>query len=133
MNDNNEVKSVTGSYLPEAKNFSKTKKLSWLADVGENIDAELVEFDHLITKKTLSDEDDFKDFVNPITRASQTAKVDACCRLLKAGDVIQLERRGFYRVDAPYGGDDSKPLQLFNVPDGKTRAMSTLSSALAHR
>ena len=71
--------------------------------------------------------------MNPVTKASQIAKVDACCRLLKAGDVIQLERRGFYRVDAAYGGDDSKPLQLFNVPDGKTRAMSTLSSALAHR
>lgn len=132
-NDTNTVTSVTGSYLPDAKNFSKTKKLSWLADVDENIEAELVEFDHLITKKTLGDEDDFKDYVNPVTKASQIAKVDACCRLLKAGDVIQLERRGFYRVDAAYGGDNSKPLQLFNVPDGKTRAMSTLSSALAHR
>jgi glutamyl-tRNA synthetase len=45
--------------------------------------------------------------------------------------VIQLERRGFYICDRPYLGPD-KPLVLFMIPDGKTRAMSTLTGALKH-
>jgi glutamyl-tRNA synthetase len=33
--------------------------------------------------------------------------------------VIQLERKGFFRVDKPYGGSESKPAVLFLIPDGK--------------
>ena len=47
--------------------------------------------------------------------------------------VIQLERKGFYRVDQAYGGSADKPAVLFLIPDGRTKAMSTLTSALAHR
>ena len=38
------------------------------------------------------------------------------CVDLKVGDVIQLERRGFFRVDVPYGGSTDKPLVLFMIP-----------------
>ena len=41
---------MTGRSHPEATNFSKTKKLSWLADVEDLVPATLVEFDHLISK-----------------------------------------------------------------------------------
>ena len=50
---------------------------------------------------------------------------------LNKGDVIQLERRGFYICDRPYLGP-SKPPVLFMIPDGKTKAMSTLSGMLKH-
>jgi glutamyl-tRNA synthetase len=46
--------------------------------------------------------------------------------------VIQLERRGYYRVDRPFVGKD-KPIVLFMVPDGKEKAMSGLAGKLAHR
>ena len=50
---------------------------------------------------------------------------------MREGDVVQLERRGFFRADKPYRGD-GKPLVLFMIPDGKTQAMSTLTSTLKH-
>ena len=57
---------------------------------------------------------------------------DANLRTLSVGQIIQLERRGYYRCDRPYLGPD-RPLVLITIPDGKAKAMSTLSSALSHR
>jgi glutamyl-tRNA synthetase len=127
----------------------------------------LTEFDYLITKKKLEEDEDFKDFVNPVTKAEvslptpthgcQTSRTHGCqdsrptahkwpllvlhrqvagigdpnLRNLKKGEVIQLERRGFYICDRPYLSSD-KPVNLFLIPDGKAKAMSTLSGALRH-
>lgn len=49
-------------------------------------------------------------------------------RNVKVGDIIQLQRRGFFRVDvapAPPSVYTSKatPLILFHVPDGHTKEM----------
>jgi glutamyl-tRNA synthetase len=67
-NESGVVTSMTGIYDAEATNFSKTKKATWLAKVDENIPCKLIEFDHLISKAKLGDEEDFKDFVNPVSR-----------------------------------------------------------------
>lgn len=45
--------------------------------------------------------------------------------------MVQLERRGFYICDRPYMSAD-KPCILFMIPDGRTKAMSTLTGALRH-
>ncbi len=93
----------------------------------------LVEFDHLISKPKLEDGDNFQDFINPVTRAETQAHADACLRTVVVGQVIQFERRGFFRCDVAYGGSADKPAVMFMIPDGKTKAMSTLSSALGHK
>ena len=90
----------------------------------------LVEVDHLISKPKLADGDNFQDFINPVTRAEMGAHGDACIRTVTEGQVIQFERRGFYRCDTPYGGSADKPAILFMIPDGKAKPMSTLISAL---
>ena len=46
------------------------------------------------------------------------------------GEIIQLVRRGFFRVDKPASGDEGPHLVL--IPDGKAKSMSTLSTALPH-
>ena len=56
---------------------------------------------------------------------------DPALRNLKKGEVIQLERRGFYICDRPYLSED-KPAVLFMIPDGRVKAMSTLSGKLKH-
>ncbi|RHZ23046.1 hypothetical protein DYB37_001030 [Aphanomyces astaci] len=104
-------------------------------NVGEDDDvvpATLVEFDHLISKPKLEESDNFQDHLTPVTRAEMRAIGDHGLRNLKTGDVIQLERRGYFRVDQPFLSKD-RPLVLFMIPDGKQRAMSTLSTNLAHR
>lgn len=65
------------------------------------------------------------------TRAETAGLGDPGLRSMREGDVIQLERRGFFRADKPYRGE-GKPLVLFMIPDGKTQAMSTLASTLKH-
>ena len=58
---------------------------------------------------------------------------DPLLRQLKKGDVIQLQRRGYYICDEPYRGPSpnsgvESPCVLFNVPDGHSKAMPTSGS-----
>ncbi|TDH73844.1 hypothetical protein CCR75_005584 [Bremia lactucae] len=113
--------------------FKKTKlKITWLSDVSDLVPLTLVEFDHLLNKPKLEEGDNFQDFLTETTRAEMHAMGDHELRNVKQGQVVQLERRGYFRVDVPYISDD-KPVVLFMVPDGKVKAMSTLSTKLAHR
>lgn len=127
------VTSISARHDPEAKNFSKTRKLTWLAVTPDVVPCTLVEFDHLISKAKLGDDEDFKDFVNPRTRAevryslligSQSGNLapqsyavgDPCLRTVTPGQIIQLERRGFFRCDVAYGNRPDKPIVLFYIP-----------------
>lgn len=115
------VTGMTGRFNADAKNFSKTKKTTWLAAVPDVVQCQLVEFDHLISKPRLGDDEDFKDFLNPVTKHVTTAVCDPLLRTIPAGTVIQLERKGFYRVDKAWGEDASAggaPV-LFYIPDGR--------------
>lgn len=123
---------LEGTYLPDGDIKSAKRKLSWLADVPENITVVLSEFDNLISKERLEEDDKFEDFINPDTMAETEVIGDPGLRTLKENDIIQLERRGYYRVDRPHV-NDSKPLMLFMIPDGKKKAMSGLDGKLAHR
>lgn len=40
---------------------------------------------------------------------------------LKKGDILQLERKGYFICDVPYGGRADKPVVLFSIPDGRTK------------
>ena len=74
----------------------------------------------------------FKDFINPNTMAQSTVIGDMGLKGLQKDEIIQLERRGFYRVDRPYI-NEKRGLVLYMIPDGKAKAMSGLSGKLAHR
>ena len=123
---------LEGIYDPNGDVKAAKRKLSWLADVPENIPVVLTEFDNLIIKEKLEEDDKFEDYLNPNTQAETEVIGDAGLKTLKEHDIIQLERRGFYRVDRPYV-NESKPLLLFMIPDGKKKAMSGLDGKLAHR
>ena len=107
------------------------RKLTWLCDCDANVDVKLYEFDNLISKPVLEEREDYKDFINANNKACSSAIGDAGLKHLQKDDIIQLERRGFFRVDKPYGSDGD--MELFMIPDGKAKAMSTLTGKLAHR
>ena len=49
---------------------------------------------------------------------------DLNLRDVPKGDVLQLERRGYYIVDEPWDASTpDKPAILFNIPDGRTKNM----------
>lgn len=65
-------------------------------------------------------------------RTQTPAWGNADLRNVREGDIIQLERRGFFRCDAVHKSD-AHPVRLVMIPDGKSKAMSNLASRLAHR
>lgn len=99
--------------------FRKTsKKVTWLANTDDKVKVEFVDFDHLITKDKLEEGDNFEDFLTPQTEFHSHALADANVKQLKEGDIIQFERKGYFRLDKPYG-PNQEPV-FFTIPDGKT-------------
>jgi glutamyl-tRNA synthetase len=111
----------------EDQNFKKVTIVTWIcADEDTNVEIDLVEFDHLITKKKIEDGDDVKTIVNTNSRVQYTALAEGCMRHLKKGDILQLERRGYFFVDQIAFGD--KKLTLNFIPDGKMKSMSVVQN-----
>lgn len=123
---------LEGEFIPNGDFKAAKRKLSWLADVSSNTPVTLMEFDNLISKDKIEEDENFEDFINPNTLASTEVIGDAGLKTLAENDVIQLERRGFFRVDRPYISRE-KPLILYMIPDGKSKAMSGQTGKLAHR
>nr|CAD1840909.1 unnamed protein product [Ananas comosus var. bracteatus] len=96
-------------------------KLTWLPETEELVCLSLVEFDYLIRKKKLEEGEDFLDNLNPCTRRETAALGDSNMRNLKRGEIVQLERKGYFRCDVPFLRP-SKPIVLFAIPDGRQQA-----------
>ncbi len=67
-------------------------------------------------------ERDFVDVVNPCTKRETAALGDSNLRNLQRGEILQLERKGYFRCDASYVRP-SKPIVLFAIPDGRGRSV----------
>jgi glutamyl-tRNA synthetase len=105
--------------------FRKTKKkITWLAQPTDShpvIEVTLLDYDYLITKKKLEEEDDVKDFVPPVTEFREEALADANVKTLNAGDIIQFERKGYYIFDGRTGGG----LEFIRIPDGRAAGLAS--------
>ncbi|KAL8814480.1 MAG: hypothetical protein Q9223_006298 [Gallowayella weberi] len=100
----------------------KTKqKITWLATSGQElIPVELVDFDYLITKDKLEEDDNVDDFLTPQTEFRTEALADGNVVGLKEDEVIQFERKGYFRVDRPFRHGEKAV--LFCIPTGKANA-----------
>ena len=110
---------MSGEYLPEDKDFKKTAKLTWLADGTNLLVAELVEYDHLIKTKKVEDNVDFEEIVNVNSRFSADYYVDSNIRTLNAGQFLQFERKGYYKIDHVDTIGAEPRYTLIYTPDGK--------------
>jgi len=112
------------------------KRLTWigLESGDETIPIVLREYDFLITKKKLDEDDELEPFINPHTLFVTEALGEPALRTLNQGDKLQLIRRGYFICDSPYLGP-TKPLILISIPDGKARQHSALSAhtSIAHQ
>lgn len=102
--------------------FKKTeKKIHWVADVAKSLTpCTLTTFDHLITKDKLEDGDNVADFVNPDTVSYLEVIGDINLQSMPTGEIIQFERKGYYRLDRPYDSETGQGGEFFLIPDGKT-------------
>ncbi|KAK2765453.1 hypothetical protein FQN54_008306 [Arachnomyces sp. PD_36] len=95
-----------------------SKKITWLSKDQKLVPVELVDFGYMITKEKLEKEDDITQFINWNSEFRSYAWADCNVSGLREDDIIQLDRKGYYRVDRPF--QDGKPAILFCIPTGKT-------------
>ncbi|KAG8443771.1 hypothetical protein GDO86_009088 [Hymenochirus boettgeri] len=129
------IQSLDAKLNLENKDYKKTTKITWLADTTKApfIPATCVNYDHLISKPVLGKEEDFKQYVNRNSKQEEAMLGDPCLKSLKKGDIIQLQRRGFYICDEPYEpisphSCKEAPCVLIYIPDGHTKEMPTSGS-----
>ncbi|CAB4070099.1 EPRS [Lepeophtheirus salmonis] len=93
---NGKVSSIDGEPLLDDKDYKKTLKVTWLANVSGAgfVPTQCVYFDHIISKSKLA-----------------------------VGDIIQVQRRGYFIVDKTYKEPSphsckGSPIVLIAIPDG---------------
>lgn len=126
------IESVEAEPNLENKDFKKTLKITWLAETpkGPFTPTYCIYYDHIISKPVLAKDEDFKAYIPANTRTEVAMVGDPELASLKVGDIIQLQRRGFFRVDSAYEplsvhiGKES-PISLIAVPDGHTKELPT--------
>ena len=80
--------------------FKKTsKKVTWLSapsDTYKLVPVTLIEYDYLIIKKKLEEDDNLEDVLNKKTEYRVKALASPEVAGLKKWDIIQFERKGYY-------------------------------------
>ncbi|CAG2120275.1 unnamed protein product, partial [Medioppia subpectinata] len=107
------------------KDFKKTLKVTWI-ETSATIPAILTYFEHIISKPVLKPDDDFKNFINRDTKLEVQGLTDSALKSLKKGDIIQIQRKGFFICDSVYDektirfAGKAAPVVLISIPDGST-------------
>ncbi|XP_067149150.1 bifunctional glutamate/proline--tRNA ligase isoform X3 [Apteryx mantelli] len=134
-NSSGKILSIDAKLNLENKDFKKTTKITWLAETpcAPLIPTVCVNYEHLITKPVLGKDEDFKQYINRNSKQEELMLGDPCLRELKKGDIIQLQRRGFFICDQPYEpmspySCKEAPCILIYIPDGHTKEMPTSGS-----
>lgn len=129
------VTHLTGKTNPSGDPKTTSKKLTWLDASPQVLQDQLpivfVELDTLVTVPKVEEGVDFESIVNPTTKYYTPGVGEPAMRSVAKGDIIQIARRGFFIVDKLAGTSaqgDTTPMDLIFIPDGKTKAMSTLST-----
>ena len=113
--------------------FKKTeKKVHWLAQPPSDLtNALLIDYDYIIKKPKLDEDDKLEDIVNPVSEYTTEAWVDKGVGELKRGAILQLERKGYYIVDKALGektgrkdGGGEDRVELIFIPDGRAKSVA---------
>uniref|UniRef100_W4VRQ8 Bifunctional glutamate/proline--tRNA ligase n=1 Tax=Corethrella appendiculata TaxID=1370023 RepID=W4VRQ8_9DIPT len=127
-NSAGKITSIDAALNLEDKDFKKTLKLTWLCELPQTEfpPTVCVYFDHIVSKPVLGKDEDFKQFIGHETRKDVQMLGDPELKKLKKGDIIQLQRRGYFKVDCAYQAPNEfssveSPVVLFSIPDGHTK------------
>lgn len=109
-----------------AGDFKKTsKKVTWLAaptDSNPLVSVVLIEYDYLITKKKLEEDDSLPEILNPKTEYRTNALASKEVEGLKRWDIIQFERKGFYICQGTK--DNEGRMEFGFIPDGRAATVA---------
>jgi glutamyl-tRNA synthetase len=74
----------------------------------------------------MEDDTKIEDVVNTNSKFETKAVAEIEIKNIKQGEIIQLERRGFFYVDKV--ASENELMTLHFIPDGRTKAMSVVST-----
>ncbi|PPJ57316.1 hypothetical protein CBER1_07931 [Cercospora berteroae] len=94
-----------------------SKKVTWLSTDQELVPLAMYDFDYLIKKDKLEEEDDFEKSLNPETEFKTEALADCNVAELKEDDIVQFDRKGYFRIDKAF--KHGEPVIAFQIPTGK--------------
>ncbi|XP_012942923.1 bifunctional glutamate/proline--tRNA ligase [Aplysia californica] len=124
------ISSIDAELNLENTDYKKTQKITWLAEAekGPFIPTVCLQYDHIISKGVLAKDEDFKQYINMDSKAEEVMLGDPCLADLKKGDIVQLQRRGYYICDQPYvpvspHTGRASPCVMINIPDGHQKEM----------
>ncbi|GJT94816.1 glutamate--tRNA ligase, cytoplasmic [Tanacetum coccineum] len=105
---------------PEGSVYKTTKlKLTWLLEINELSPPTLLEFGYLLNKNKLGNNEKLIDTVNLNSKKEITVVRDENMRKLKHGEILQLERKAYFRCDVLFS--PSKPIVLYAILDGRQK------------
>nr|CDS31147.1 glutamyl tRNA synthetase cytoplasmic [Hymenolepis microstoma] len=137
------IESVDAELNLEDTDYKKTHKVTWLADPTTVKHAEkdlsqltplsCLTYGPLISKPIIGKEEKFEEFVNRESVSMENYLGDPQLRNLKKGDIIQLQRKGFFICDQPFttthpSTGKEAPCVLIYIPDGTTKTRPTTGS-----
>ncbi|RXK38195.1 glutamate-tRNA ligase [Tremella mesenterica] len=106
--------------------FKKTsKKVTWLSAPTKNhalVPVVLIEYDYLITKKRMEEDDSLDEITNPKTEYRTNALASAEVADLRKWDIIQFERKGFYICQGTKAQNGR--MEFGFIPDGRLQTIS---------
>jgi glutamyl-tRNA synthetase len=96
------------------------KKVTWNSTDQELVPVELVDFDYLLAKDKLTEEDQehWEDFLTAKTEFRTKVLADENVASLKVGDIIQFDRKGYFIVDKAF--EHGNAAVCFQIPSGKS-------------
>ena len=110
-----------------------SRKITWLPDPELPCDLEgissptvaliLLDYDYLITKPKLKKGEDISRWANPCTEFCEPAWGETGISTLRAGAIVQFERKGYYVVDSDHNSSSGGAMRCIRVPDGKERSL----------
>lgn len=109
-----------GVFSSDASLKGIKRKLTWIANVNDIVPLFIHEYGSLLLKEKIEENENFQDYRNPNSFKTTQLLGDAGLKKLQKDDIIQLERRGYYRVDRQYI-KGNRSIVLLKIPDGKRK------------
>jgi glutamyl-tRNA synthetase len=97
------------------------KKITWLSADQPLVPVELVDFDHLLSKDKLSEEEEnhWEDFLTKQSEFKSEAVADQNVWDVKVNDFLQFDRKGYFRCDVAPDKEKGQKGVFFKIPTGK--------------
>jgi len=123
--------SIIAENHPQGDVKQTEKKLTWISahPDANTVPFILIELDTLIKVKEVKEDMSFEQIVRPSQESwfETLCRGESALREVQKGEILQLNRRGYFICDAAADAVDGK-MKLILIPDGKAKNASILGS-----